>query len=134
MWNKRNSLLEIAQLPLMGDRPWENSWKKKRRMMKQFYLKGDAVLKEKIFFSQHCLSSSFYTKFFELSLETADLINDQQLVSAIQDSCISWTLSDSWREVKHYCKTISAIGCWTILNSCSLEKMAGQGGKHISGF
>lgn len=40
-------------------------------MVKKFYLKADAVLKEKIFFLQYCLSNSFLINFFEILIRNS---------------------------------------------------------------
>lgn len=59
--------------------------------MKQFYLKENAILKKKTFFSQYHFSNSFVHKIFELFIgNTRSLSTDEQLMDAVQDSCI-WT-------------------------------------------
>lgn len=75
--------------------------------MKQFYLKANVVLKKKTFFSQYHLSNSFVNNIFELFIGNAhSLSTDEPLMDRVKDSCI-WTLNDSWRWVKYYCKSIS---------------------------
>lgn len=60
--------------------------------MKQFYMKANAILKKKTFFSQYHLSNSFIHKIFELFIgNTSSLSTDEQLMDAVHLD-IEWLL------------------------------------------